>query len=281
MPYAAEISRTNPTCFLFMIDQSGSMGDTWGGEPGIKKADQVASIVNRLLSDIVLKCSKDDGIRNYFEVGVVGYGARVGSAYGGSLAGRMLVPIADLGDAPVRVDRRKRKESDGAGGVYEREVPFPIWFDPVANGGTPMRQAFTTVIGTLGEWVKQHPNSHPPIIFNVTDGESTDGNPSDLADRLMNLGTSDGNALLFNIHVSSQRAAEVTFPSSPTALVDDYARLLFGMSSALTGEMRSKLNSEGYTLDPGARGFLFNADSVAVVNFLDIGTRPANISELR
>ena len=27
MPYSAEISRSNPTCFLFLIDQSGSMGD--------------------------------------------------------------------------------------------------------------------------------------------------------------------------------------------------------------------------------------------------------------
>ncbi|OAI38556.1 hypothetical protein AYO40_06585 [Planctomycetaceae bacterium SCGC AG-212-D15] len=25
MPYVAEISRTNPSCFLFLVDQSGSM----------------------------------------------------------------------------------------------------------------------------------------------------------------------------------------------------------------------------------------------------------------
>jgi len=32
MPYTAQISRLNPTCFLFLIDQSGSMADTWGRE---------------------------------------------------------------------------------------------------------------------------------------------------------------------------------------------------------------------------------------------------------
>ncbi len=28
MAYAAEISRNNPTCFLFLIDQSGSMAES-------------------------------------------------------------------------------------------------------------------------------------------------------------------------------------------------------------------------------------------------------------
>ena len=32
MAYSAEISRVNPTCFLFLIDQSGSMAECWGGE---------------------------------------------------------------------------------------------------------------------------------------------------------------------------------------------------------------------------------------------------------
>ncbi len=42
MPYSAEISRTNPTCFLFLIDQSGSMGDAVPDQPNRKKADAVA-----------------------------------------------------------------------------------------------------------------------------------------------------------------------------------------------------------------------------------------------
>ena len=37
MPYSAEISRTNPSCFLFVIDQSASMEDPFGSD-GQKKA---------------------------------------------------------------------------------------------------------------------------------------------------------------------------------------------------------------------------------------------------
>ena len=43
MPYTAEISRENPTCFLFMIDQSTSMKDEISaGDDTQQKASGVA-----------------------------------------------------------------------------------------------------------------------------------------------------------------------------------------------------------------------------------------------
>lgn len=38
MPYSEEISRLNPTCFIFLLDQSGSMAEPFG-ESGLRKAD--------------------------------------------------------------------------------------------------------------------------------------------------------------------------------------------------------------------------------------------------
>jgi hypothetical protein len=46
MAYTAEISRNNPSCFLFLIDQSGSMADNFPGEVAKKKADGVADAIN-------------------------------------------------------------------------------------------------------------------------------------------------------------------------------------------------------------------------------------------
>src|SRR5262249_19447309 len=93
VPYVAGVSRTTPTCLLFLIDQSPSMSGPFGGSPGKTKADGVADAVNRLLQNLALKCAKSDGIRDYFHVGVIGYGASVQSALGGALAGRHLVPV--------------------------------------------------------------------------------------------------------------------------------------------------------------------------------------------
>ena len=57
MPYTAEISRTNPSCFLFLIDRSGSMEDKFP-DSGKAKAEGVADAINRLLQNLVIKCAK-------------------------------------------------------------------------------------------------------------------------------------------------------------------------------------------------------------------------------
>lgn len=69
MPYTAEISRANPTCFVFLVDQSASMSDAIGGEVPQKKADVVADAINRLLTELLVKCAKEEGVRDYFHVG--------------------------------------------------------------------------------------------------------------------------------------------------------------------------------------------------------------------
>src|SRR5262252_7257902 len=99
MSYAAEISRSNPTCILIVVDQSGSMTDALGaGEAQLRKADFLADVVNRTLQDLVLRCAKAEEIRNYFHVGLIGYGNSVGSAFSGALAGRGIVPISEVGE---------------------------------------------------------------------------------------------------------------------------------------------------------------------------------------
>lgn len=82
--------------FLFLIDQSGSMSDPFGGQSGKRKADGVADAINRLLRDLVIKCSKSEGVGDYFQVGVIGYGSQVAPALGGTLAGRALVPVSEI-----------------------------------------------------------------------------------------------------------------------------------------------------------------------------------------
>src|SRR5262245_24517079 len=98
MPYQAEISHSNPSCIIILIDQSGSMDDPFGADPnGKKKANGVADAVNRLLQNLVIKCAKSEGIRDYYHVGVLGYGEHgVASAFAGSLKGKQLVPISEV-----------------------------------------------------------------------------------------------------------------------------------------------------------------------------------------
>src|SRR4051794_35501715 len=165
--YIAEISRQNPGCLLFLVDQSGSMEEPIAGGTGEKKKQVVADAINRLLYNTVLRCAKEDGVRPYFDVGVWSYGGNeeVKPAFGADL-----LSIKAIADNPKRTEMRKRRVPDGAGGVYEEEFQLPVWFDPVAYGKTPMQPAFSAVLGTVQTWLAQHPASFPPIVLNLTDG---------------------------------------------------------------------------------------------------------------
>jgi hypothetical protein len=277
MPYTAEISRANPTCFVFLIDQSGSMADSFGGGGGKRKADGVADAINRLLQTLVLRCSTGESVYPRYDVGVIGYGATVGPAFGGALARRSLVPISEVANAPVRIEERSRKVEDGAGGLVDQTTKFPVWFDPIADGGTPMGDALRHAYQLLHEWVSRHQASYPPIVINITDGEATDGDPTPPAQTLARLSTADGPVLVFNCHISAHVASPIMFPDSEAGLPDQYARLLFHMSSVLPGNLCAAARSEGFGLGEQARGFAFNAHLVDLIRFLDIGTRPSNL----
>jgi hypothetical protein len=112
-------------------------------------------------------------------------------------------------------------------------------------------------------WVSEHPSSFPPTVPNITDGEATDGDPSRHADQLRALATSGGRSpvLLYNAHISSNPATPVQYPDSEEGLADQFARLLFRMSSSLPPPAVKWLNAVGLSVSNASRGFAFNADS--------------------
>ena len=280
-PYSAEISRTNPTLFVFLLDQSGSMKDQFGGKhTGVSKAAGVADAVNRMLSNLVIRCSQGDTTRNYFDAAVIGYGAQKGlvaPALGGALAGRDVVSIAEIGSRPARIEDRVIKQPDGAGGIIDVPVKFPIWFEPVAYGDTPMCRVLDRAREVVERWIAQHRSAFPPIVINLTDGESTDGDPMPHARKLVSLRTEDGNVLLFNCHISSVASAPILFPDRDNTIPDPYGKAMFAMSSTLTPTMRDYAGKQGFPVSDRSRGFVFQADLVDVIRFLDIGTRPADL----
>jgi hypothetical protein len=273
VPYAAEISRTNPTCFVFLVDQSGSMQEPFAGQADKRKADGVADAINRLLQNLVLKCAKGDGIRDFFHVGLIGYGGRVASMFGGGLAGQTLVPVGRVAHNPLRVEQRTRKVDDGAGGVFDQKFKFPVWFEAKPAGKTPMCAALATAKKYLEGFLGEHPDAYPPLVINITDGEASDGDPMPAAQELRNLASSDGNVLLFNAHISDKRTNPLEFPSEEAGLPDKFAQLLFRMSSPLPPKLLEAARADGFVAGPQSRGFVFNADLVSIVRFLDIGTR--------
>lgn len=277
--YSAEISRDNPSCFLFLVDQSSSMKDPFRcGDSTQPKANGVADSINRWMQELSIKCAKAEGVRDYYHVGVIGYGNNVAPTFVGEIAGRDLVPISEIAESPARLEERTKKVPDGAGGLVEQSVRVPVWLDPVAQGGTPMCRAAMEAQRILQEWIDDHPDCFPPIVIHITDGESTDGAPMERIRGITDLASSDGNILLFNIHLSGHPDAEpVSFPDSADELPDEYSKMLFETASPLSPTMKALAREHGFDVGDGARSFVLNADMVLLVQAIDIGTRPSNL----
>src|SRR5437763_14941560 len=127
MPYTTQITRQEPTCFLVLIDQSESMLDSFGVAHVQKtKAEGAADAVNRMLENLLLRCTKGpNDIRDYFYSGVVGYGPGVSSALYIPDADPNelppLVPMSQLPDLVLKPDVRRKQQLDGAGGIITVE----------------------------------------------------------------------------------------------------------------------------------------------------------------
>jgi hypothetical protein len=273
MTYCAQISRTNPACLLFLIDQSQSMAEPFLAGTAQTKAGVVADALNRFIQNVVLRSAKADGVRDYFRVGVIGYGKGVKAGLGGSVPFNVLLPVSQLGAHPLRVETRTKLIPDGVGGVVEQKVKFPVWFDAEANRKTPMCEAFAAAGVAVQGFIEQFPGAYPPIVLNLSDGMPTDGNPQLNARLLTNMGTSDGAALLFNLLISNKPVPTDYFPATEERLPDVCSKLLFRMSSVLPPKLWEAAKAEGHDLHPRARGVVINADPTAIVRFLDIGTR--------
>ena len=285
MPYTADISRNSPGCFLFLVDQSGSMKDSLGGEPNSTKMDGAADALNRVLDAISQRCSQGMDIRDYFHVGVITYttdntgNTQLESPLPGTTPEQPFLAISEVVDA-AEVEERQVKESDGAGGIVEVTRKFPVWLRPKAGYGTPMCAALTAASAALSDWTAQNQDSYPPMVINITDGEAGDGDPVAWAQHIMELETNDGNVLVYNVHLSEVSANPVQYPSDESEVsIDEYARQMFRMSSVFPDSVVEMASGMGLPVTQGSRGYVYNADLVSLVEFLDIGTRAA--SDLR
>ncbi|TAE30630.1 MAG: hypothetical protein EAZ91_09870 [Cytophagales bacterium] len=114
-PYTALITRSSPTAFLFLIDQSGSMGEpiVYDGVT-CTKADAVARVVNQTVYELVNRCVKGNEVRRYYDIALIGYGGDEASLlWEGNLAGQNWVSPDDLytnpkAFTPVEVENRIR-----------------------------------------------------------------------------------------------------------------------------------------------------------------------------
>ena len=285
--YTAQITRNTPTAFIFLIDQSVSMQKytTLYGEE-MPMAEAVARIVNHQLNELVLRCIKGSETRDYYDIAIIGYGENAYSGWKGELEGRDFVKPSELKEHPYKKITTK-KETRTRKGVKVVEVEEVQWIEAEATEGwTRVHHAFEKAKGLLDEWMEKHHDKdcYPPTIINITDGEfngATKEYVLQQANELKSMFTNDGNVILFNIHISANKAVCVTCPASKDEVsFSSLATTMYEMSSLLPmrySDRIADLRGDG-TPNNRYRAMSINADMSTLIQLMDIGT-PTNISQ--
>ena len=264
------IGTANPGCIVILVDQSLSMDEEW--EKGTK-AEGATRAVNRVIGELVIAGRAGETIKDRCHVSVIGYGEQVECIVDGM--------ISEVAKSLIEVQKVKKSIPDGAGGIVEVEVGMPIWLQPEAGNGTPMHEAFERAAEIIQQWCDDKPDGFPPIVINITDGAA--GHPDLTAmvvREVMDLGTTDGKVLVFNIHISNTNNKNlVIFPSSTAQFVgdslsEDYdlAEFLFSLSSVLPAPLREAAQAADLRAEPDARCFTNNANQATMIKILQFGT---------
>lgn len=285
--YTAQITRNTPTAFIFLIDQSVSMRKytTLYGEE-MPMAEAVARIVNHQLNELVLRCIKGSETRDYYDIAIIGYGEKAYSGWKGELEGRDFVKPSELKEHPYKKITTK-KETRTRKGVKVVEVEEVQWIEAEATKSwTHVHHAFEKAKGLLDEWMEKHheKDCYPPTIINITDGlfnGATKEYVLQQANELKSMFTNDGNVILFNIHISANKAVCVTCPASKDEVsFSSLATTMYEMSSLLPMRYSDRIADLRGDGTPNNRytAMSINADMSTLIQLMDIGT-PTNISQ--
>ncbi len=279
--YEKSITREYRTAFVILIDQSGSMVECVEYEGAqIPKSEAVALVTNQILSELIERAKRYEGIRDYYDVAVVGYsGAGVKSMLAPNDS--PFISIKELSDMDVECVERAIECNTPSGEPFNYTANTPQWVSPIHSGETPMFE----VLNYTYDWVKRwcsNPENHdsfPPIIFNITDGESSDCTTEDFVNmsrKLQKLSTSDGNVFVINIHLASNKERQsIIFPTMNEieTFAHPKAKDLSRASSVMPAlyndlicEVRGIMPQEEFV------GVSYNSSIAELITILNIGT---------
>jgi uncharacterized protein YegL len=282
--YSARVTRNSPCAIVILIDQSQSMSVEM--TPGVSRANVVTDIVNDMLENLIIRCQRDSIVREYFDVLVIGYGKpqgqkKVDFAWEGNLKGRKWVNISELKENvhDTKVIATQKRMPWGLVPSTEKKK---IWINPSSTGiNTPMFEALGVCHDEIQLWAEEHPESFPPLIFNVSDGYPTDIKTYEQliesCAAIKKVGTTDGKAILFNCLVTDGK--EMILPSHGATLGfedNDFHMSLYEGSSFLPHELKrtaSEIFADERLLLGQSKTLILNSTASALINLLTIGTK--------
>lgn len=277
--YTQAITRKHRSVFILLIDRSASMQErVCMGNRLLSKAQALTIIANNFLRELIDRCRRTDTLRDYYDIAVMGYGDdKVEMLLGHD----QLIPITKLAERPTIQHRMCFEIKQEDGNFVSVGQQMPIWFEPKAEGNTPMYEAMLKAKQLVAEWCAKDENrqSFPPIVLNISDGEITDGSRKewiDITTQLRREATLDGNALLLNIHLSADNnVSSLIFPTQEELRGANKQALLMAETSSLMPPVFNEdiCSMKQANTKPPFIGMGYNAHLIELISAINIGSR--------
>lgn len=277
--YNQEITRKHRAAFVLLLDRSMSMQQIVRfGHMVATMSEVVAYTANTFITEFIDRCRRSDGIRDYYDVAVLGYcNHRVENL----LSEDGFISIKKLADRMPRITTVAFESELDDGSRLLTNHRQHRWVEPLAEGNTPMYEALLHARNLVEEWCEQEQNqeSFPPIVINITDGEPTDCTDNDLLDvctLIKRTATANGNTLLINIHICSNNNLQSTIFPMPEELTraSHKVRLLADCSSTMPQAFDNAIHElKGLGAMPPYIGLGYNATVVELLSMINIGSR--------
>ena len=265
--------------FIIAVDCSTSMQEiTLYNNMVMSKAHAVEIICNLLIDSLVLRATRFGDVGDYYDIGIIGYSGR---------GVESLIPYCD--EYMVSIKQLAQYAPPFRRHVFDVRLPdgrvtcmnclIRPWIDIIPSGRTPMYEALTTVYELVKEWCSRIENreSNAPVIYNITDGESSDGSPLELvtlADKIIDTGTKYNKTILANIHLGTSDISRQRFPADcDYQNVSRQYATLFRMSSVVPPDLEPMATMFTTSEHIGPyRAFAYNSYIEDLLNFIRIGT---------
>ncbi len=279
--YTQSITRANRALFVLAIDESGSMAELihQGGRT-LSKAEMLSEVANTIIAELIERSHRSEGIRNYYDVAIIGYSGDGIRSYFGQKDYLSIGEIAAM-DVPTKQVTKEYVGADGQMKIITENLK--CWVKAHASGKTPMYEALSYIYEFIMRWCSDpaNINSFPPIIFNISDGLPTDGEQQDIeniSSMIKSLSTNDGAALLSNIHIAPHtQENSMLFPTHED--IEPYIKSSSSIatlyeSASVMPEIFNNIICEikGVRHEGPFRGLCYNSSIAELLAILNIGS---------
>ncbi len=231
--YLQPATRLTPALVIYLIDASASMNELCGPSLPMSKVELVNAALREGIKAMVLRSMRDNRVQPRYHVAMLAYSTTVLDLLQGV---RTLPELMRVGGPPELI--AGGEETDTAAG-------------------------FKAVEELLNRYLENYRGSPAPLVCHLTDALRTTQDPAPIVQRIQKMSVNDGPVLVENILMSEKLLRK---PVSnwqqwggvhrPKDITDEYARLLFSLSSPIPETYRENINrSAGYQLQKGAALF--------------------------